>query len=93
MKEESRRLILEDSHCNKIVKMVLNNPYIERHSLIELTGLNKIDFDEALKKLQQLMLIFELASQANSSIESRIPKKIYLLNPDIEKEVKEILKG
>ncbi|MEA1965179.1 MAG: hypothetical protein U9O41_08700 [Candidatus Aerophobetes bacterium] len=93
MKEESRRLILEDPHCHKIVKVVLSNPYIERHSLVELTGLSKVDFDEALKNLQELMLVFELASQADSSVESRVPKKIYLLNPDFETEVKELLQG
>jgi len=91
MKEERKRLILEDPHCNKIIKAVLTNPYIERHSLAEMTGLSKADFDEALKKLQKLMLVFELASQADSSVESRVPKKIYLLNPDLETEVKELL--
>ena len=93
MKEESRKLILKDPYCNKIIKVVLKNPYIERHSLAEMTGLSEIDFDKALKRLQKLMLIFELASQADSSVESRVPKKIYLLNPDVETEVKELLKG
>lgn len=93
MKEERRRLILEDPHCNKVVKVTLTNPYIERHSLAELTGLGEADFDEALKKLQKLMLVFELASQADSSVESRVPKKIYLLNPDFKVEVKELLQG
>jgi hypothetical protein len=37
------------------------------------------------------MFILELAGQADSSLESRVPKKVYLINPEKEKVIREHL--
>lgn len=74
-----------------VVSLTLNNPYIEKPILAEKSGLPAEEFESILGKLVDSMVLLELASQADSSMESRVPKKIYLVNPELEEEIKGLL--
>jgi hypothetical protein len=86
------RELLSHPDCRAVVSVVLENPYIEKSNLAEKSGLSAQAFENALNKLAEAIILLELASQADSSMESRVPKKIYLVNPEIENEVKGLLR-
>lgn len=66
----------------EIIKFIGSNPYCERKKVIEKFEEKISDLDKILEKLVKDMIILELTSQPESSLESRVPKKIYLLNPE-----------
>jgi len=80
--------MLSDSNFRVVVSLVFDNPFIEKSILAEQSGLSTQELEKALKELVDAMVILELASQADSSMESRVPKKIYLVNPEMEEEIK-----
>lgn len=91
MIDEVKRLLESDPNYKGLLRTVLENPYIERQDLAEKAGLSPDDLEKMLWALEEKMVILELASQADSSIESRVPKKIYLINPDLESNLRAIL--
>lgn len=91
MIDEVKRLMESNPHYRVLLKTVMENPYIERQVLAERTGLSLDDLDQLLKPLEEKMVVLELASQADSSIESRVPKKIYMINPEIEGDLPAII--
>ncbi len=80
--------LLDDLNFRVVVSLVSDNPFIEKSILAEQSGLSTQELEKALKELVDAMVILELASQADSSMESRVPKKIYLVNPEMEEEIK-----
>jgi len=86
MKETIDKLMREGD-CRKVVSIVLENPYIEKGALAEQASMETKTLEGVLKKLLEAMILLELASQADSSMESRVPKKIYLVNPEMEERV------
>jgi predicted transcriptional regulator len=74
-----------------VIKSVYNNPYSEKKIIADEINLNVDEVVDYLSDLEEELIILELNSQANSKIESRVLKKIYLINPEIEQELKSIL--
>lgn len=93
MAGEIKELIQSNPSFKKIVKKVLENPYIEKHKLMESLDVPDEDAEDLLSTLEEKQVILELASQANSNVESRVPKTIYLINPEVEEDIKGILQG
>jgi predicted transcriptional regulator len=81
--------ILQDNKL--VVKTVLNQPFIERKELGEQLGYSVEQIEEICQPLIESMVVLELSSQATSNIESRVPRKIYLINPEMEQSIKELL--
>jgi len=86
-----KTLIDADSRYKNVLQAIIDSPYIERAVLEERLGLPQADLESLLDTLSGEMLILELAGQANSSLESRVPKKVYLVNPEQEKSIREHL--
>ncbi len=91
MSTELRELVASDPRYRELLKAVADNPYIERHRLAETLGLSDADLEGLLSALTEKMVVLELTSQADSSVESRVPKRVYLLNPELEEEVRKLL--
>ncbi|MFS0644431.1 hypothetical protein [Siminovitchia sp. 179-K 8D1 HS] len=88
MLERVQNLIHKDDKCKTIIQIVLNNPYIELKDVYKDLGEeNLADYDKALETLIDENIILELTSQAGSSIESRVPKKILIINPEISDQL------
>jgi hypothetical protein len=81
--------ILEDENNNLILKTVLNQPYIERKELADQLSFSVEQMDEFCQPLIDKFVVFELSSQATSNIESRVPRKVYLINPEMEQTIKD----
>ncbi len=86
-----KTLIDADSRYKNVLQAIIDSPYIERAVLEERLGLPQADMESLLDTLSGEMLILELAGQADSSLESRVPKKVYLVNPEQEKSIREHL--
>lgn len=82
-------LIDTDPRYKDVLQAILDSPYIERAALEEKLGLPQADLELLLDTLSGEMLILELAGQADSSLESRVPKKVYLINPEQETSIRE----
>lgn len=90
MKEQIKKLMADQGY-RKVVSIVLENPYIEKKALAEHGNMDMDVLESILRKLLEEMILLELASQADSSVESRVPKKIYLINPEIETEIRSLI--
>ena len=84
-----KTLIDTDSRYKDVLQAIIDSPYIERSALEEKLNLPQADLESLLDTLSGEMLILELAGQADSSLESRVPKKVYLVNPEQEKSIRE----
>ena len=82
-------LIATDPRYKDVLRAIIDSPYIERSALEERLGLPQAELESLLNTLSGEMLILELAGQADSSLESRVPKKVYLVNPEEEKSIRE----
>jgi hypothetical protein len=83
--------LLGEHAVRQLVRAVLASPYIEKNDLADRCGVPAPDLEITATKLVDEMILLELASQADSSMESRVPKKIYLVNPEMEEEIRAIL--
>ena len=86
-----KTLIDTDSRYKDVLQAIIDSPYIERSALEEKLDLSQADLESLLDSLSGEMIILELAGQADSSLESRVPKKVYLVNPEEEKSIRENL--
>ncbi len=89
--EEIIDKLIQERDCGKVISIVLENPYIEKGALAEQASMKIEALEGVLEKLIEAMILLELASQADSSMESRVPKKIYLVNPEIEEKARQSL--
>jgi hypothetical protein len=72
-----------------IVKFVMENPYSEKKVVLEALG-GKPGVEGSLDKLSNEMILIELTGPMESSLESRVPKKIYMVNPEKESDLEGI---
>lgn len=84
-KLESR--LAESENYKKIVAAVYDNPYAERKVIAQATGLSAEDFEMYSAALEEDMIVLTLATTGASNLESRVTRKIMLVNPDIETEI------
>jgi hypothetical protein len=84
-------IIESDARYRNVLQVIIDTPYIERSTLEEKLNLPRADLESLLTVLSEKMLILELAGQADSSVESRVLKTVYLVNPEEEKAIREQL--
>lgn len=75
---------LKTGKTGKLIDIVASNPYITKDELKNKSNLEEKDFELALEKLLSKQVLIEMTRQSNSSMESRVPKTVFLLNPEIE---------
>lgn len=83
--------IEKDERYKRLIQVVYNNPYSEKKVVAKEANVDPDEAEELLNDLEQDLIVLELNSQASSNIESRVPKKIYLINPDLEEELESLL--
>ena len=88
MDENLNTLLSADPRYRDILQAIADEPYIEYQALAEKSGIPSQELEQLLSSLIDKMVVLELASQADSSIESRVPKKVYMLNPEREEEIR-----
>jgi len=81
----------KDGAYKEIIKSVYNNPYSEKKDIEKTTNIDLDKITKVLNDLEKDLIILELNSQSNSNIESRVLKRIYLINPEIEQELEALL--
>ncbi len=86
-----KAIIESDARYRNVLQAIIDTPYIERSTLEEKLNLPRVDLEPLLTVLSEKMLILELAGQADSSVESRVLKTVYLVNPEEEKAIREQL--
>ena len=86
-----KTLINTDPRYKDVLRAIIDSPCIERSALEEKLDLSQADLESLLDSLSGEMIILELAGQADSSLESRVPKKVYLVNPEEERSIRENL--
>ncbi len=86
-----KAIIESDARYRNVLQAIIDTPYIERSTLEEKLNLPRADLESLLTVLSERMLILELAGQADSSVESRVLKTVYLVNPEEEKAIREQL--
>jgi len=86
-----KKYIEKDLRYKELIKAVYNNPYSEKKVILKEANIDLDEAERLLNDLEKGLIILELTSQANSNIESRVPKKVYLINPDIEQELESLL--
>ena len=88
---ETKELLTSENRYRDILKAILETPFIERGALGETLPQLGDELDGLLATLVEKMVVLELASQADSSIEARVPKTVYMVNPEEEAGVRECL--
>ncbi len=73
-----------------IIKFLLDNPYSDKKT-IEENLKDMPEIGDSLEKLAEELYLIELASPMESSLESRVPKSIYLVNPEKESELEGVI--
>lgn len=91
MLNEVKQLMQSNPHYKVLLNAILDAPYIERQALAKKVGLSEETFETLLKSLEDKLIVLELASQAERSTESRVPKKIYVINPEMEQDIRDML--
>lgn len=86
-----KEYINKDIGYKELLKVIYDNPYSEKKAILKQICMDAEKAEEFLSELENDLIILELTSQANSNIESRVPKKIYLINPDIEQEMEDLV--
>jgi len=77
----------ESGETGKLLKIVSSNPYIEKKELQEESGLDEDSFEKAIDELVDDNLLVKMTRQSSSSMESRVPTTVYLINPEKESEL------
>ena len=77
----------ESGETGKLLKIVSSNPYIEKKELQEESGLDEDVFEKAIDELVDDNLLVKMTRQSSSSMESRVPTTVYLINPEKESEM------
>jgi len=84
-----KELFAGDARHRSILKAILESPFIERQALGERLDVPSEELDALLSTLVEKVVVLELASQADSSIEARVPKTVFMINPEEEAGVRE----
>ena len=91
MSVDVKALIEATPGTRPVLKAIIETPYIEHQALEGAVGLSTEELGAALAVLTKNMVVLDLTSQADSSVESRVPKKVYLINPELEQAVRDAL--
>ncbi|MDL2274424.1 hypothetical protein LJC34_07815 [Oscillospiraceae bacterium OttesenSCG-928-G22] len=91
MLQKLSELIAADANYKAVVKSVFDEPYKDKKTLLPLAGVDAETFDRLIEVLEEAMIVLALTAQQDSSIESRVPKKVFLINPEIEYDIEELL--
>lgn len=91
MSVDLKALVESDPRIGSVLRTIIETAYIERQRLEEVVNVPHGEIESLLSILSEKMVILELASQADSSVESRVPKKVYLINPELEQAVRELI--
>lgn len=91
MLEIVKKLFGENGNYREIVLAVYNNPYEERKQIQKVSGLSEEEFEKCIAVLEEEMIVLSLASGGSSNLESRVMRRIMLINPDIENEIGRLL--
>ncbi|MGM0405580.1 MAG: hypothetical protein ACQEQM_05505 [Thermoplasmatota archaeon] len=70
-----------------LVKIIDENPRISKSELKKKVDMTEDEFEEKLRELTDSGLVIRLTTTANSSMESRVPKKVFMLNPEKKSEL------
>lgn len=77
----------ESGETGKLLKIVASNPYIQKKELKEESGLDEDVFEKAIDELVDDNLLVKMTRQSSSSMESRVPTTVYLINPEKESKL------
>lgn len=92
MIEKVKERFQEDKRNQKIIETVFNNPYLELKDVLkDIEEHDKPSYETLLEQLIKDFILIELTSQAGSNIESRVPKRLLIVNPEIEEELESLL--
>ena len=78
---------LATGKTGELIRVVSGNPYIEKDKLQEKVGLEEKEFEDALGTLLEENVLIKMTRQSSSSMESRVPTTVYLVNPEKESEL------
>ncbi|MBS3782560.1 MAG: hypothetical protein KGY66_02445 [Candidatus Thermoplasmatota archaeon] len=81
-----------DERTLDIVKLIEEEPRISRDELIKKLDLSEDEFDVKMEGLTEKDIVIRMTMTADSSMESRVPKKVFMLNPEKKSELQEFLK-
>lgn len=81
-----------DERTLEIVKLIEKEPRISKDELIKKLDLREDEFDEKIEGLTENDIVIRMTMTTDSSMESRVPKKVFMLNPEKKSEVQEFLK-
>jgi len=84
-----QELLTSEPRMRDVLKAILATPFIERGALGDAVPISSEELDGLLAALVEKMIVLELASQADSSIEARVPKTVYMINPEEEAGVRD----
>ena len=76
-----------DESSLELVKIIDENPRISKSELKKKVDMSEDEFEEKLRELTDSGLVIRLTTTANSSMESRVPKKVFMLNPEKKSEL------
>lgn len=91
MLEKVQKRFQEDKRNQQIVEIVFNNPYIELKDVLKDIEGNDQSYETLLEQLIKDFILIELTSQAGSNIESRVPKRLLIVNPEIESDLDSLI--
>jgi len=93
MVNKIEEIVNQNTEYKAIINAINNSPYIEMKRLFSQLS-KEIDasfLENAINFLVSEKIIVELTSQAGSTTESRVPKKVFLINPEISEHIGNIL--
>lgn len=92
MLDKTKARFQEDDKNKAIVKKVFYSPYIELRDVLKEFPENETEiYQTLLEQLIKDLILIELTTQAGSNIESRVPKRLLIVNPEIENDLESIL--
>lgn len=71
----------------EIIRTVKDSPYIRRSDLRDEVEVSADDFESALEDLLEEEVLVSLTRQSGSNLESRVPERVYIINPEKESEL------
>ena len=84
MINELEQYLQKEGAYKDVIKAVFNNPYAEKKVAFQDMNLSEQELDAIIEELEEKLIILSLTTQADSSLESRVPKRIFLINPELE---------
>lgn len=73
---------LRTGATGEIVRAIAADPYVRKEDLRDMVELEGEAFNDALEALIHADVLVGLTRQSGSSLESRVPDMVYILNPD-----------